>query len=88
MKELNDQYILYSLPGCQSCTLAKEAFQRSSISFDEVVINKDMSIERFNELYPSTICCPFITMNNKPLGGVIQLVNRLIKLGKLKKSGG
>lgn len=88
MNELKDHYILYSLPGCQSCILAKEAFSRSDIKFDEVVINKDMSIERFNELYPSTICCPFITMNNKPLGGIMELVNRFVKLGKLKKSGG
>ena len=64
----------------------KQAFKRSKIDYSEVVINKDMSAERFKELFPKEICCPFCTLNTKPLGGLTTVVTKLVKEGYLTKT--
>ena len=84
--EPQDQYVVYSLTGCHNCVLVKEAFSRSNIEYDEIVLNKDLAIERFQEIYPNKLCCPFCTINGKPIGGLLETVSFLLKQGLLSKS--
>lgn len=81
-----DYYVVYSVSGCKVCQLAKEAFNRSSVPYQEVVINKDMDVDVFSGMFPNERCCPFITVNGKKVGDIYQLVKKLVSIGKLKKS--
>ena len=63
---------IYSKPDCPFCHRTKEFFQRRNISYDEKIVGDDITPEKFNRDYQTTV--PAIFIDEKLIGGYDQLM--------------
>ena len=70
---------IYTSPGCYYCTQAKKLFERAGIkSWEEVVCtNKQMLVEN----YPNANSYPWIVIDDKEVGGLVETARYFIKIG-------
>jgi glutaredoxin len=51
---------IYSLPYCPGCTVVKQQLRARGEPFKEVMINRDITLDEFNALYPDVKSVPYI----------------------------
>jgi glutaredoxin len=51
---------VYSLPYCPGCVTLKNQLKSSGEPFKEVMINKDITLQEFQERFPSVRTVPYV----------------------------
>lgn len=51
---------IYSLPYCPGCTVLKQKLRAKGEPFKEVMINRDITLDEFNTLFPDVKSVPYI----------------------------
>lgn len=65
---------IYSKPGCGDCIKAKNLMDSKQITYNEVMIGRDILLEQFTQRYPAVRSVPYITNNNEEIGNYAKLV--------------
>jgi|TARA_B110000495_G_C22763304_1_gene446871 glutaredoxin len=70
--------VIYSKPNCPYCTKAKELLSNSRLRYTEIIIGKDISVERLMEEFdlngmPRPKSAPQIILHGKYVGGYKEL---------------
>lgn len=66
-------YTIYSKDNCGNCARAKNLLQTKKLEFEEVKLNRDISLEDFSGKYPNVRSMPFILEDKEVVGGLKQL---------------
>jgi len=66
-------YTIYSKDNCGNCVRAKNLLQTKALAFEEVKLNRDISLEDFSGKYPNVRSMPFILEDKEVVGGLEQL---------------
>ena len=72
---VSKMFVVYSKPGCPSCDNAKRLIDTSGDVYIENVIGRDVSREKFMEMFPSVKTVPYILEQDAgAVGGYTDLV--------------
>jgi glutaredoxin len=66
-------FTIYSKDNCGNCVSAKNLLQTKNLAFEEVKLNRDISLEDFRGKYPDVRSMPFILEDKEVVGGLEQL---------------
>jgi glutaredoxin 3 len=68
------EIVAYTLPTCSYCSNLKELFRRAKVEYTEVMVRKDITVEEFQEKYPSVNVFPFVVIDNQTIGGLVETI--------------
>ena len=68
---------IYTKPNCTYCVYAKNYLKTKNISFMEYKLDVDFIKEDIKEKYPEAKTYPVVVVDNKYIGGFVDLKNRL-----------
>lgn len=71
----------YTLPTCNYCVSLKELFRRADVEYTETMVKKDMSVEEFQQIYPGVNIFPFVVVDQKPIGGLVETIKLFLEQG-------
>jgi glutaredoxin len=74
-------YTVYSKDNCGNCARAKNLLQTKNLAFEEVKLNRDISLEDFRGKYPDVRSMPFILEDQEVVGGLAQLSQHVTMKG-------
>jgi glutaredoxin len=74
-------YTIYSKDNCGNCVSAKNLLQTKNLAFEEVKLNRDISLEDFRGKYPDVRSMPFILEDQEVVGGLAQLSQHVTMKG-------
>jgi glutaredoxin len=78
--------IAYTLPGCSHCKSLRELFARANKEYTEIVVKKDIEVETFQQSFPGIRQFPYVVIDNKPVGGLMETVVLFVKEGLVSSS--
>jgi glutaredoxin len=70
-------YKVYTKPGCGNCVAAKQLLERKNLSYAELVVGQDVTVDMLLEIVPQATTVPQIFHNEEYVGGYYELVARL-----------
>jgi glutaredoxin len=71
----------YTMPGCSSCGILKELFERASVVYEEVVVKKDVTLENFQSMFPQIRGFPFVVIDGENVGGLVEVAKIFVQKG-------
>jgi len=71
----------YTLPTCNYCVSLKELFRRANVEYTEVMVKKDLTVEDFQKEYPGVGVFPFVVIDQKPIGGLVETIRLFLDEG-------
>jgi len=71
----------YTIPGCSSCGILKELFERASVTYEEVVVKKNISMVDFQSMFPQVRGFPFVVIDGENIGGLIEVAKIFVQKG-------
>lgn len=74
----------YSIPGCTYCKKLKLLLQRAKLDYIETIVGRDISKEEYLSLYPKHQSFPFVIIDDKEIGGVVDTAKFLVNKGLVK----
>ena len=75
------EIIAYTLPGCSHCGHLKELFRRADVEYTEVSVTNDITSEEFKENYPMVKVFPFVSIDWRGVGGLVEVVKLFLEKG-------
>ena len=81
MSNKSMEIITYTLSGCSHCKTIKELFRRAGTNYTEVVVKQDMSLDEFSSRFPHVTTFPFVVVNEKEIGGLVETVKLFVAEG-------
>lgn len=77
--------IMYSIPGCDYCSHAKELFRRSNVDYTHYIVGRDLTKSELLEKYPLAHGYPYIIIDGEPIvGGLVATVKLFVEKGLVK----
>lgn len=71
----------YTLPGCSSCKHLKKLFDKASVTYTEIMVRRDMTIEEFKSHHPKVSNFPYVVIDGNSIGGLIETVQMFVDKG-------
>jgi glutaredoxin len=68
---------IYTKDDCSFCVKTKDLLKREKLSFEEILIGRDIDREVFKTHFPQIKTVPAIFIDGKFIGGYTQLVEHL-----------
>jgi glutaredoxin len=68
---------IYTREGCSHCTLAKEFMKKQNISFEEIKIDVDISVDTVKTMFPEARTVPIILKDDVWIGGYDAMVGAM-----------
>lgn len=68
---------IYTKDGCSHCILAKEFLKKKNISFEEIKVGVDISVDMVKNMFPEARTVPIILKDNQWIGGYSEMVGVL-----------
>ena len=75
------EVVAYTNPGCSHCTTLKKLFKRAEVEYTEVVIDRDISFDLFRQKYPTVGGYPYVEIDGKPIGGLVETAKLFLEKG-------
>ena len=72
--------VAYTTQGCFYCDQLKELFRRANIEYESIMIS-DGARESFNKQFPRATGYPYVVIDNKHVGGLVETAKFLIDNG-------
>ena len=73
--------IIYSTPGCFYCTQMKELCKRAEVEYKEHVVEQDITMGEFHNLFPHVAGFPHVIIDGKVIGGLVETAKYFINEG-------
>ena len=73
--------VAYTLHGCSSCNQLKELFSRAQVEYTEVIVRENLTVEEFQQLYPTISYFPFVVIDDEPVGNLIDTAKLFVSKG-------
>ena len=80
------EIVAYTLVGCSHCSSLKELFRRAETEYNEVMVNRDMTVQEFREKYPGVVNFPYVVIDDAPVGGLVESVKLFVEKGLVSRS--
>ena len=71
---------VYSTKGCFYCEQMKLLMDRAKLSFNEIKVTDSMK-DSFIDMFPDAKGYPYVIMDGKPVGGLVETAKVLLKKG-------
>jgi glutaredoxin 3 len=75
------EIVAYTNPGCSHCTTIKKLFRRAEVEYTEVSIGRDISFQLFKEKFPSAGGYPYVVIDGKEIGGLVETAKLFLEKG-------
>ena len=73
------QVTIYKTPGCGYFVKADELMERAGLQdVERIVVGKDITREEFKEKFPNSTGFPWILLDGKQIGGLMQTVRYFV----------
>lgn len=83
--DIAERYLMeitaYTLPGCSSCDVLKQLFARAEVSYTEVMVRKDITLENFSNEFPGVGLFPFVVIDGERIGGIVDVAKLFVEKG-------
>lgn len=70
---------IYTQPNCSSCSHIKELMSRANQNYTEISIGTDISQEEFGQKFPGVQMTPYVVIDDKPVGGLVEVAMKFMK---------
>lgn len=68
---------VYTKDNCVFCTRTKTLLANRKITFNEYILNVDISLEEIRRSFPTMKTFPIIVIDNEVIGGYTELVEKI-----------
>ena len=72
---------IYTTVGCSYCEKIKELMRRAELEYKTILVGKDISKEEFKTNYSSARGFPYVIIDDKPIGGLVETVKLFVEKG-------
>ena len=75
------EIVAYTSVGCFYCTQLHELFKRAELDYKSVVVDSPKQKSEFLAKYPDAIGFPWVIIDGKEYGGLVETTKFLVKNG-------
>ncbi len=75
---------IYSSPGCFYCEQMKELCRRAEVEYESI----EISSQELSALYPKALSYPYVIIDGKEIGGLVDAAKHFIKEGLVSANKG
>jgi glutaredoxin len=75
------EIIAYTTPGCFYCDQLKELFKRANLEYQMIIIESNQERENFRKDFPFATGFPYVLVDGKHLGGLVETIKLLLEKG-------
>ena len=76
--------VAYTTQGCFYCDQLKELFRRANIEYESIIID-DGARDSFNKQFPRAAGYPYVIIDNKHVGGLVETAKFLVENGLITR---
>jgi glutaredoxin len=73
--------VAYTNPGCSHCITLKNLFRRANVKYEEVLVNKDITVSDFKQKFPFVTGYPFVIIDGEEIGGLVETAKLFLEKG-------
>ena len=75
------EILIYTTSGCFYCDQAKKLCERANVDYQTKEIGVDITREDFTKLYPHVNSSPYVIIDGKEIGGLVETAKFFLKEG-------
>ena len=75
------EILIYTTSGCFYCDQAKKLCERANVDYQTKEVGVDIPREDFTKLYPHVTGYPYVIIDGKELGGLVETAKLFLKEG-------
>ena len=75
------EIIIYTTSGCFFCDQAKQLCDRANVDYQTQEVGVDIPREDFTKLYPHVTGYPYVIIDGKEIGGLVETAKFFLKEG-------
>ena len=75
------EIIAYTTAGCFYCDQLKELFKRANLEYQMIIIASNQGKENFRKDFPFACGFPYVLVDGKHLGGLVETIKLLLEKG-------
>jgi len=73
--------IVFKVSGCGSCVKIHELMERANLNYNSILVGTDMTREEFKEKYPNARGFPYVIIDGKQVGSLLDTVKLFVEKG-------
>ena len=75
------EILIYTTSGCFYCDQAKQLCDRANVDYQTQEVGVDIPREDFTKLYPHVTGYPYVIIDEKEIGGLVETAKFFLKEG-------
>ena len=75
------EILIYTTSGCFYCDQAKQLCERANVDYQTKEVGVDIPREDFTKLYPHVTGYPYVIIDGKEIGGLVETAKFFLKEG-------
>ena len=75
------EILIYTTSGCFYCDQAKKLCERANVDYQTQEVGVDIPREDFTKLYPHVTGYPYVIIDGKEIGGLVETAKFFLKEG-------
>ena len=75
------EILIYTTSGCFYCDQAKQLCDRANVDYQTQEVGVDIPREDFTKLYPHVTGYPYVIIDGKEIGGLVETAKFFLKEG-------
>ena len=75
------EILIYTTSGCYYCDQAKQLCDRANVDYQTQEVGVDIPREDFTKLYPHVTGYPYVIIDEKEIGGLVETAKFFLKEG-------
>lgn len=72
---------IYTAAGCSYCEQVKELMERAGLEYTAYLVGTDITVEQLKNKYPLAVGYPYVIIDEKPIGGLVDTAKLFIQMG-------
>lgn len=72
---------IYTATGCSYCEQVKELMERAGLEYTSYLVGTDITVEQLTNKYPLARGYPYVIIDEKPIGGLVDTAKLFIEMG-------
>lgn len=73
--------VVYKTSGCGHCIKIGQLMERAGVPHTSYMMGKDFTLTEFKEKFPEISSFPFVVIDGKPIGGLMDTVKLFVEQG-------
>ena len=75
------EILIYTTSGCFYCDQAKQLCRKANVDYQTKEVGVDITREDFTTLYPHVKAYPYVIIDGKEIGGLVETAKLFLKEG-------